>query len=123
MEKFKTNVNIDTKSTHINEEDKVFFDMAHRILDKANQDKLKANEYARIDLIFMTEGHNCIKKFLTEHHNSNEVVFNRSYIYPDICDYDVRRLMDWDFINEVAKMGYSYDEKSSTSELIKLIRK
>ncbi len=123
MEKFKTNVNIDTKSTHINEEDKVFFDMAHRILDKANQDKLKANEYARIDLIFMKEGHNCIKKFLIEHHNSNEVVFNRSYIYPDICDYDVRRLMDCDFINEVAKMGYSYDEKSSTSEAIKFIRK
>ena len=123
MEKFTTNVNTDAKSTHINDEDKDFFDMAHRILDKANQDILKANEYARIDLIFMKEGHNCIKKFLTEHHNSNEVVFNRSYIYPNICVYDVRKLMDCDFINEVAKMGYSYDEKSSTSEAIKLIRK
>ncbi len=70
----------------------------------------------------MKKGHNCIKKFLTEYHNSNVVVFERIYIYPDVCDYDVRSLMDCDFINEIAQIGYHYDDKDSTVESLRFTK-
>lgn len=103
-------------------QDVEFIDMVQRTLVEANNNVEKMEECARINSIFMKNGHNCIIKFLTAPHNTNELVFERSYIYPDICDYDVRRLMDNEFINEIVKMGYSYDENKSTLESLNFIK-
>ena len=95
------------KKAALDSQDVEFIDMVERNLVKANDNVEKVEECAQIATIFMKKGHNCIKKFLTEYHNSNVVVFERIYIYPDVCDYDVGSLMDCDFINEIAQIAHA----------------
>ncbi len=103
-------------------DDKDFLNMAHKIIDKADENVIQMNEDARIAIIFEKNGHECIKQFLLNHLSSECVMFERNEIYPNECNYDLRKLMDGEYLNEIATIGYTYDYENSTSDSLRFIK-
>ena len=102
-------------------EDKKLFDMVGDVLIKAQKNVTEIDEDCRIALIFEKNGRSCIKQFLSMPHHSKNVSFERSRIYEGSCKYNIRCLMDNDFINEIAELGYFYDSNHSTSEVLSFL--
>ena len=98
--------------------EKEFLEMVEHGLIKARENVAEKNEDCRTALIFMEKGKSKIKQFLSMPHQSKNVSFERSRIYEGSCNFDLRCLMDNDFINEVVDTGYSYDIEHSTSEVL-----
>lgn len=102
-------------------EEKEFFNMINQGLAKARENVEKTNKDCQIALKFMKKGKTEIKQFLSLPHHSKRVSFERSRIHEGTYNYNIRCLMDNDFISEIADMGYSYDCEHSTSKVLVFI--
>lgn len=86
-----------------------------RILHGLHEKDEKMQVAARIATLFMEKFKPTLLEHIEKHKGDVSIYFKRDAIISDECDYDMRRNMDNETINEITKQGYLYDKQNSTN--------
>lgn len=76
------------------------------------------NEEARIAIIFEKFFRTSFMQCLEKYAYTDELLFCREYIVKEACNFDIRRCMSDDFIDEAAKKGFEYRQDLSKPDVL-----
>lgn len=102
--------------------DKDFTKFVNKCLKNADKDVMEKNKNARIALKFEREFKSFLIKRINDTQGAKTVTIKRYEFIDEICNYDIRKCMDNDTINDIAIMGYQYHQEQSSDETLILIK-
>lgn len=93
--------------------DKDFTEFINKCLENADKDIEEMNESAGIALLFDREFKSFLIKRIKETQGAKTVSIKRCDFIDETCNYDIRKCMDDDTVNDIAILGYQYQQEQS----------